>query len=203
MNYTFIHPTKTGGTACETYFEKYYNEYIKGKGHFNCCNNNNNPIIIIRDVTERFISIYKYWKYGPKDDNIFKKNNEELEKNKNYNMNDFISMIKNNNTEKLFNKTTWDKHFFQQNYWINNTEYKNIIIIKYDNNLNEKINKLITFIDIPNKNIPLPIVNTTKENDENIILSDENMIFIKNYFKDDYDLIEKINKNPELFKLVL
>ena len=112
-------------------------------------------------------------------------------------------MIKNNDTQQLFNKTTWDKHFFQQHYWINNTEYNNIIIIKYDKNLNEKINKLITLIHIPNKNIPLPIINTTKENDENIILTNENFTFIKNYFKDDYDFIEKINNNPELFKLVL
>ena len=202
MNYTFIHPTKTGGTACEIYFEKYYSDYIKGKGHFTQCTNDNNPIIIIRDVIERFISMYKYWKYGPID-TIFKKNNDELEKNKKYNINDFITMIKNNDTQQLFNKTTWDKHFFQQHYWINNTEYKNIIIIKYDKNLNEKINKLITLIHIPNKNIPLPIINTTKENDENIILTNENFTFIKNYFKDDYDFIEKINNNPELFKLVL
>ena len=28
--YTFIHPTKSGGTAVEEYFNKYYSEYITG-----------------------------------------------------------------------------------------------------------------------------------------------------------------------------
>ena len=33
MTYTFIHPTKTGGTAMERYFSKHYKRLIKGGGH--------------------------------------------------------------------------------------------------------------------------------------------------------------------------
>lgn len=48
--YTFIHPTKSGGTTLQKYFEMYYKNYITGIGHENKCTNNNNPIIVVRDV---------------------------------------------------------------------------------------------------------------------------------------------------------
>ena len=41
--YTFIHPTKTGGTALEEYFGKNYCNYITGSGHSNKCNSCDNP----------------------------------------------------------------------------------------------------------------------------------------------------------------
>ena len=65
--YTFIHPTKSGGTACENFFYEYYREYIVGLGHDYNCNNNNNPIIIVRDIKSRFFSMFTYWKCGALD----------------------------------------------------------------------------------------------------------------------------------------
>lgn len=53
FNYRFIHPTKSGGTAVEKYFKKYYSNNICGEGHDNTCKNNNNPIIIVRDVKKK------------------------------------------------------------------------------------------------------------------------------------------------------
>ena len=64
MRYSFIHPTKTGGGACEDFFRNNYSEYIKSCGHIIKCKNDNNSIIIVRDIYDRFISMYKYWKYG-------------------------------------------------------------------------------------------------------------------------------------------
>jgi hypothetical protein len=202
MKYTFIHPTKNGGTSCEIYFDKYYKEFITGIGHSTLCGNSNNSIIIIRDVVDRFKSMYKYWKYGAIDTH-FKRDYEFIKKYKNYTIKDFILLIKNQNKEHLHVIFTWSQHFEKQVKWINNTDYKNIIIIKYEKNLNEKINKLISFLNIPNQNITLPIMNISNDYNEKIILDNSDMDFIKEYFKEDFELLDNINNNPELFKIVI
>jgi hypothetical protein len=200
--YTFIHPTKSGGTAIENYFEKYYSNYIIGIGHSNKCTNDNNPIIVVRDVKSRFLSMYKYWKNGSIDTN-FKCNNEWKEKSNNISILEFINILKNNKTQ-LYNDFIWHQHFDNTTTWIENTEYKNIIIIKYDKNLNDKIQKLINLLDIPNKNIQLPIENVSIPIDNEDELNHEEVNnFIAEYFKDDIQLLNTIENNPELFKLVI
>ena len=205
MTYTFIHPTKSGGTAIELYMNKYYSDYITGRGHGNVCTNYNNPIIVVRDVKSRFISMYKYWKNGAIDTR-FKRDINWRKKYKNFTILDFINMLK-FNKKKLYSGFTWNQHFNSTSSWINNTDYKNIIIIKYDDNLNKKIHQLIDKLNIPNKNIPLGIVNKSfvDNYDVQLIHKYENQInqFIKVYFKDDIDLIYKINNHPELFKIVM
>lgn len=195
--YTFIHPTKSGGTSVEDYFEKNYKDYIKGNGHGNKCNNNNNPIIIVRDVKSRFLSMYKYWKNGSELFSDNKKNNS------NVSLLQLVELLK-SNKKQLFNSYMWDVHFDNTTRWIDATDYKNIIIIKYDSDLNEKIQKLINILDIPNKNIPLKKKNISKPIGNNDELDDPEVIkFIEEYFKDDIELINKIENNPELFKLVI
>ena len=205
MTYTFIHPTKSGGTAIENYIKKHYSEHITGIGHDNICSNHNNPIIVVRDVKSRFISMYKYWKNGSID-TIFKRDINWKKKYKNFTILDFINILK-FDKKKLYNGFTWNQHFSNTSTWINNTDYKNIIIIKYDNNLNNKIQQLINYLKIPNKNIPLDVVNKSfiDNYDKHFIQKYDKQIdeFIKIYFKDDFILVNKINNHPELFKTVI
>jgi hypothetical protein len=197
--YTFIHPTKTGGTACETFFHEHYSEFIKGEGHDNKCTNDNNPIIIIRDPADRFISMYKYWKNGSEK---YKRNDEFKNNYKKYTIKDFINLIKNGEKNELCKDFTWVQHFHPIVKWIDKTDYKKIIVIQYDNNLNEKINKLLDVLKIKNKNIELPMINVS-ENKENIQLDNDDIIFIKSYFVDDLKLYHYVSKRPELFKHVI
>lgn len=200
--YTFIHPTKTGGTACETFFNEHYSEFIKGRGHDNKCMNNNNPIIIIRDPIERFISMYKYWKYGSLDIDKYKRNSIFLQNYNNYTIKDFIRLIKNKQHEDLYQSFTWNQHFEPIKKWVNNTKYENIIVILYTKNLNEKINKLLDTLKIQPKPVKLPILNVSN-NKENIQIDDNDILFIKSYFADDFTLYNDAKNQPELFKHVL
>jgi len=200
--YTFIHPTKTGGTACETFFKEHYSDFIHGTGHDNKCTNNNNPIIIVRDPIDRFISMYKYWKYGSLDIDKYKRNSVFLQNYNAYTINDFIRLIKNKHYEDLHQNFTWNKHFEPITNWINKTDYANIIVIVYEKNLNEKINKLLRVLNIKKKNFELPICNVSN-NKENIQLDDTCILFVKSYFAEDYKLYDDINNRPQLFKHVI
>jgi len=200
--YTFIHPTKTGGTACETFFQKHYSEFIQGNGHDNKCSNTNNPIIIIRDPIDRFVSMYKYWKYGSLDIDNFKRSESFINDHKKYSIKDFIALIKNKQYTELHRDFTWNQHFAPIVEWINNTPYKNIIVIQYEKNLNEKINKLLKLLNIKNKNIELPLINISN-NKEDIQLDDNDILFIKTYFNVDFELYDDINNRPYLFKHVI
>lgn len=202
-HYTFIHPTKAGGTAVEQYFDKHYSEYIKGWGHNNICTNENNPIIIVRDVKSRFNSMFKYWKNGASD-GIYKRDKEWIAKHSNVSIFDFINLLKTNKKE-LYSGFTWDMHFNCTTRWINpDINYKNIIIIKYESNLNNKIQKLINELGIENKNIELPIKNVSNNNNCEYDLNNEIINeFINEHFSSDVELINKIDSSPELFKMVI
>ena len=199
--FSFIHPTKCGGTAFENFLLEHYSKYfILMTHHKLTCNNYNNPIIIIRDPIERFISLFKYWKYGSE---LFIRDKIFLEKYKNITIKDFISFIKENKTNTLFYSFTWNKHFQKMTHWINNTHYKNIIIIKYKNDMNDTIQQMLRLFKIPNLvNKKVEKCNITK-NKENVILDEEDIHFIKEYFKEDFDLINLINTQPKLFRSVL
>ena len=201
--YIFIHPTKSGGTSCERFFSIHYSNYIKGCGHENKCNNNNNSIIIVRDVKSRFISMFNYWKNGAIDTK-YKRSKHFVKQNKDITILDFINILK-TKERQLYVGFTWSAHFAQTTRWINNTNYENIIIVKYVDDLNTKIQSLLDHLNIPNKNIKLVKNNISKIIDYDSILFDHPIVdkFINEYFKDDIELYDTIINRPELFKLVI
>ena len=200
--YTFVNPPKTGGIACEKYFDTYYKEYIIAVSHFYCCTNSNNPIVVIRDVIDRFISTYKYWKYGAFDAK-FKRNQEFIEKYKNYTIQDFITLLKNECFDDLYETFTFDDHYKQQVDWIRDVDYINLIIITYEPDLTNKLEQLTTSLGIRNPSAKLNKINITKGADEDIRLTEDDHAFIKKYYADDFALIDTIRQHPELFKMVI
>lgn len=200
--YTFIHPTKTGGTACEKYFKEHYSQYITSNCHDNLCTNTNRPIIIVRDVLDRFVSMYKYWKYGA-NDTEYKRPAWFLYKYRNYSIHDFIVLLQKKKVKDLHQAFTYFVHFKPVMHWINRADYKNIIVILYDGDLNTKIHSLLHRLEIPDKNIVLPRLNTSNSGNTSILLSPSDIQFIREYFKEDCELVDTIKKNPELFKMVI
>lgn len=200
--YTFVHIPKTGGWAIRKYFDKHYSDYIIDMSHKKRCSNHNNSIIVIRDVKSRFLSMYKYWKNGTIDREQTTRNPDFKEKHKDITILDFINILK---TDKkyLTHGFTWDDHFDIATKWIGDTDYKNIIVIKYKEDLNESVQKLINFLGIVNKNIPLAKANISVPIKDELINHPDVDEFIKEYFKDDIILIDTIEHTPEVFKVVI
>jgi hypothetical protein len=192
--FTFVHPTKCGGTSVENFLNKHYSKYFYTNIHLNKCENNNNSILIVRDPVDRFKSMYKYWKSGSE---IFIHKNNHINKFKNVNIKTFIKILQ-NNSNILYNHFLKNIHYQPITYWIHD-RYENIIIVKYCKDLNKPFQKMINTFKIPNLNIKIPHINVSK-NKENIVLDDEDLQFIREYFKTDYELIELINTNPQLFR---
>ena len=198
--YTFIHPTKTGGTALEQYFSKNYRNHISGSGHSNKCNSCDNPIIIIRDPIERIISMYKYWKNGAISGR-YQRDEAWIQRVKDIDFENFINLI-DRNDPLLFHTFTWNQHFVSYSEWITEKDWKTTIIILYDSNLNNRLNNLFEYLKIPNKNINLNHVNVSKKVDD-IILTETIKNKIKKIYKYDFYLWENILNNEELFLKII
>lgn len=194
--FTFVHPTKCGGTSIYDVLKKYYSKYFILNLHNTICNDNNNPIILVRDPIDRFKSMYKYWKYGS--EKYSKRTPRYQSYIKNMNIKNYIQLIK-IKSPLLNNTYTWDKHYAPITDWIKVSNYNKLIIVRYCKDLNLPFQKMINAFNIPNLNILIPHSNVSK-NKEQIILDDEDLQFIQEYFKKDYELIELINTNPRLFR---
>lgn len=199
VKYRFIHPTKTGGSAVQYYFLDNYGEYISGKHHDDTCKMHENPIVIFREPYDRFCSMYRYWKTGSKHFYPGKwKYRDRMDRDIDY----FAKCIEDDKTEILHDHYLWDVHFSPQKHWFD-CEYDKIIVLEYCNDLQRVIYKLLSSLDIPNKNIPLPIVNKTIQSDEHCNLSARTQSWFKDYFREDIDIYNKIKTNSKEFKLII
>jgi hypothetical protein len=61
---------------------------------------------------------------------------------------------------------------------------------------------ILKSLGIPDKKIPLPVINITSSK-EDIILDEDDMNFIRRRFNDDFDLYNDVNNKKELFRMVL
>jgi mannose/fructose/N-acetylgalactosamine-specific phosphotransferase system component IIB len=201
--YTFVHITKTGGTSIENHFRKHYSTHIKGGGHVQKCTNQNNPIIIFRDPIDRFLSIYKYWKNGSSNSQ-YKREQSFISKHDKTTIKQFISYLKQSNVKMLHHNFTWNQHFHPQTSWINGIDTKNMIVMIYCEDLNCKVETLLEKLDIKKVNVVLPKnnISLTKSTD-NYSLDEEDINFVKTYFKSDFDMQDLITNHPENFKLVI
>jgi hypothetical protein len=205
MQYTLIHVTKSGVSAIYPFLNKYYdNHFVDGNNHKTMCTNENNPIIIVRDVHSRFLSMFKYWKNGS---HIFKRSKEFTKNYKNATILDYIYFLKNND-DKLNTGFTWDQHHANTVDWISDMSFNNLIVITYVPNLNNKIHKLLQCLNIPiQPNITIPIFNNSyiSRTDLNIYIKNKIYIdqFVNEYFNKDVEFIHMLNTQPELFKLII
>jgi hypothetical protein len=149
--------------------------------------------------------MFKYWKAGAVD-GLYKRTPAFKAKYANVTILDFIAMLKANSGE-LISGFTWGEHFTKTVHWINNTDYKHIAVVRYDSDLNSKLPRLLAGLGIPDKGVTLSRLNVSVDNKkddecykENAQYVDE---FVKEYFKEDVELMDAIENSPERFKLVV
>jgi hypothetical protein len=200
--YTFIHITKNGGSAIELYFFRNYKDYIFGTTHKWTATKDNNPIVIVREPYERFISMYNYWKNGSHGRNS--RPQDFNDKYGNHTIKDFIQMIKDNKSQELVIGFMWREHYKPQVAWFPQETYENAIVLIFVEDLNEKVQNLIDYLGIPNKNIPLERYNITRKKEgEVVVLDEEDKAFIREKYKDDFVIWDNVLNHPEMFKKVL
>ena len=205
--YTFIHPTKVAGSAFIKYVEEHYPYHFEYKGHHVKVSQVQNPIIFIRDPYDRFISMYKYWKYGSSDYKDHQHKRDHLEKVSKYSIKDFIQFVKNRDPILVTPFTSFT-HILPQSWWIQDSDYSKTLVIYYDREkMEEKVFALLNFLEkkdiLLNKKIPFTKINVSDGNStEKIVLDMEDQEEIFKIYKDDFELIRKVKEEYHLFQSV-
>ena len=190
--YTFIHVPKTSGSALHKVLDKYPKNFDVYSNHFHnmVATKFNRPILCIREPTDRFLSIYKYWRqHAPK---FYPKINTSLKY--------FIQLLKKKSKFLLVGNPPFlsEYHYFQQVNYIDPSVYPYSIIIMYDKNQMEaKTNALLKYLEITEKDVPVPVKNVSLKTD--VQLDDEDLQYVQEKYKDDYQLWDELQQHPEKF----
>jgi hypothetical protein len=202
VRYAFIRPTKVGGTSVGEFLSQHYSSYFYRPHpdlyvHHTHCGDVDHPVIIFRDPVQRFYSIFKFWKFGSESN---PRNPKFLREHEHLNINDFIRFIQDKQFRTLQAGFFRSLHVTPQSYWYTGF-LENIIVIKYSQDLQKPINKLLDFLNIEKKPTPLLPKNISKNISEEL-LSNQNLKWINQYFRRDYELLDMI-ENKKRFKHVI
>lgn len=195
-HYTFIHVPKTGGTAINKILENYSDNFDLYSNHFHnmVATKYNRPILCIREPTERFLSIYKYWKQHVH--KFYPKINTSIKY--------FIKLLKENSKFLLFGNPPFlsEYHYFQQSQFIDPSVYSYSIVLIYDKEkMEKKINTLLKYLNLSKQPVSLPFKNVSK--DTNVELDEEDLQFIQQKYYNDYQLWNDLHQHPDKFLKVI
>ena len=205
MRYTFVHPTKTGGTAVEQYFKEHHFGAVRGEGHLHTCANSANPIVTLRHPLDRFVSIFQYWRNGAADGKYRRDVEDWVPVNT---ISEFIGKMRERDGSFVRNflhrDFTTHLHFVEQRHWLKPADHGKTIVILYDKDgMDAKIRELLKHLSLPCVGLPIPRVNVTRSSEGVVCeLTADDREWIERHYKADFDLWHLATKHPHRFKKV-
>jgi lipopolysaccharide biosynthesis glycosyltransferase len=209
--YQFIHPTKTGGTALEKLFAKYYSQYIRGRGHRKLAHRVEHPIVVVRDPVDRALSAFKYWKYGS---SYRRRSDEFLLQHENVTFEHYLQLVESRAPYLLSargrNKGQWHDpgkplfwldHYLPTSHWIRPDDYSKSIVIQYANDLNYCLRPLFQFTGITDLNVSIDHINVNRKVQINV--SSNAMAIIRRVYVNDFQLLHAMSNEPHRFAYVI
>jgi len=190
---TYIHIPKTGGSALGEYLQ-HYTDYFDLRDHYQekISTNDKKYLVVIREPLDRFKSIYQYWRQNCIQDGLC---------DSDVSLKMFISFIKEANVAMLHVSAIDYVHYLPQCHYIENTShFKSMMVILYNKSseiMNAKLLEMLSFLDIPIREVKLEEVNASVISDHT--LDEEDMSFISYYYADDFILWGKLNNQSALF----
>ena len=204
MIINFIHIPKNGGSSISNLLKKKLKNKscIRYNGHntdVSKINKDEKVLLIVRNPIDRFCSAVRYalqvYSESKNIKNLINKNiitpNKFIEilSNKNHIYYEDLMKEVGNTTQKIGKRLLkWKWTYEPQSNWIKNPDF----VILFDN-LNEEIIYLFNKLGY---NIDLPKINSTKKNNNDILLK-ENINILKKIYKDDFIIYEKY-KNMDI-----
>lgn len=185
--YQFVHIPKTGGCALSGFLKRRHPDLFEEKSHEFCVASSENPIVVVREPTERALSIYNFSVNGSE---MFA---PEWSLEKNTSFRQFIDTAQSLIDSMII-------HTLPQSRWLKPEHYGKTIVVKYRKNLVEGVQGLEGYLGLPRSNY-IPKWNVSK-NKSQLRLSTYDKEKIFEIYKSDFELWNDLDLSPERFKKV-
>jgi len=196
---SFIHPTKSGGTAIEKFLSEYYSDQIDVQvGHKRTSRDVDCSLIVVRNPYDRAWSMFQYWKYGS---DIFTRTPEFLAENEHVTFEWFLDRVQ-FNPDRVYGDFLWDVHFLPTSHWLDSSDYHNTVAMEYHTDMNDSLQELFRKNDIIDKGVVLRTVNPTSGKAGHQWTSNERLR-VERIFASDFYLLNMMQNKPELFNQVI
>ena len=188
-----VHIPKTGGISFGQHLEKQYRpNFYYTKSHSATCSIDNS-ITVIRDPVERFLSAFNFWKHGS--------SYCALSSSKTENLKEYIEYVKNEDP-RLQCKHSKMMHTWPQVHWVPRDTWSKTVVIRYRKNLSEVLEPLLEYIEIPWDGSQCQNLNVTSKRDD-VTLDSDDLEWLRDHYREDFELWDAVNTRPEIFKKVL
>jgi hypothetical protein len=109
-------------------------------------------------------------------------------------------MIRDQKSPELFHGFTKESHIRPQSFWIPRDAWLNTVVIRYQSDMESQLKRFLEYTGKPQTG-HLPFRNVSRGPRET--LDGDDLTWIREYYRADFELWDAVNEHPELFKKVI